>query len=558
LSKRLGWILLASLPLGACDPGAQDPSLWFEARTLSDWEFANVSGTAEKDFVSDSFGAGVALRDFNGDGHLDIFAIGGGDAQGKANGDALFFGDGTGGFERAPKELSLEATAGGRAYGVNARDFDGDGDVDLYITRRGPNRLLCNRGDGTFEDQSEVSGLGDPAWSTGAAWLDFNGDGVLDLFVVNHIDFDRDAVNERGKSLYLGQNVYYGPTGLPAQADHLYLGQGDGTFELADVGPELGSNPHYGFGVIVFDEDQDGDLDLYVANDTTPNQLWRNDGGKGMSDQAARLGCALSMEGGPQAGMGVALGDADGDLQPELFITNFSNDYFTLYRRGEDGFWRDRTTRSRLHAPTWKSLGWACGFGDLDSDGDQDLWAFNGHVYPQMDAVPNGPRYAQVAQVFENDGSGRFSVPEHGGGPGMGTPRSGRGGAVGDLDHDGDLDMVMGVLDGSPVVLENTGRGGNSLMVELVGEGGNREAIGATVEGQVGSKIQKRWVGSQAGFLSSSDPRLHFGLGEGQQLDQLRILWPNGSRLDVGPLQAGQIHRIDQATGQVQSEPRDH
>ena len=137
-------------------------------------------------------------------------------------------------------------------------------------------------------------------------------------------------------------------------------------------------------------------------------------------------------------------------------------------------------------------------------------------------------------------------------------PRSGRGGAVGDLDHDGDLDMVMGVLDGSPVVLENTGRGGNSLMVELVGEGGNREAIGATVEGQVGSKIQKRWVGSQAGFLSSSDPRLHFGLGEGQQLDQLRILWPNGSRLDVGPLQAGQIHRIDQATGQVQSEPRDH
>jgi hypothetical protein len=430
--------------------------------------------------------------------------------------------------------------------------------VDLYITRRGPNRLLCNQGDGTFEDQSEVSGLGDPAWSTGAAWLDFNGDGILDLFVVNHIEFDLDAVNERGKSLYLGQSVYYGPTGLPAQADHLYLGQGDGTFELADVGPELESNPHYGFGVIVFDEDQDGDLDLYVANDTTPNQLWRNDGGKGMSDQAARLGCALSMEGGPQAGMGVALGDADGDLQPELFITNFSNDYFTLYRRGEDGFWRDRTTRSRLHALTWKSLGWACGFGDLDSDGDQDLWAFNGHVYPQMDAVPNGPSYAQVAQVFENDGSGRFSVPEHGGGPGMGTPRSGRGGAVGDLDHDGDLDMVMGVLDGSPVVLENTGRGGNSLMVELVGEGGNREAIGATVEGQVGSKIQKRWVGSQAGFLSSSDPRLHFGLGEGQQLDQLRILWPNGSRLDVGPLQAGQIHRIDQATGQVQSEPRDH
>lgn len=547
-------MLLAGLFVGACAPDEPGEGLVFKARPIHSSGFKNQSGAPDKGFVIDSFGAGIALRDFDLDGHLDVFAVGGGDENGVANPDTLFLGDGRGGFRPAPTDPSLAATPGGRSYGVNACDFDGDGDPDLYITRRGANRLLRNRGNGTFEDVTEDSGLGGSAWSTGSAWLDFNRDGILDLFVVNHIDFDRALVEAKGKSLYLGQQVYYGPTGLPGQSDLLYLGSDDGTFVEFIPGGELGNQAHYGFGVVVMDEDGDGFVDLYVANDTTPNQLWRNRDGLTLHNEAGRLGCALSMEGGPQAGMGVALGDADGDLQPDLFITNFSSDYFTLYRRGEDGFWRDRTTRSRLHAPTWNSLGWACGFADLDSDGDQDLWAFNGHVYPQVDQIPGGSGYQQAAQVFENMGRGVFAVPPTGGGSGIMTPRAARGGAQGDFDHDGDLDLVMGVLDGTPVIFENTSPQGNSLLVELVGEGGNREAIGATAVGRVGSMAQKRWVGSQGGFLSSGDPRLHFGLGTASQLDSLVVVWPDGTRLETGPLAAGQLHRIDYATGKVESE----
>ena len=540
LGASLGSLLLISSCGGAAggDPAASDARLHFTA-VEGVVQARNRTGAPSKPFVTDSFGAGIALRDLDGDGHLDLFVVGGEEP------DTLHLGAGDGTFRVFP--AALPGADGVCSYGVNATDFDGDGDVDLYVTRRGPNRLLRNRGDGTFDEVAAELGLDDPAWGTGAVWLDHDRDGDLDLFVVNHIAFDRAEVEAKGPSRFLDQEVYYGPTGLAGQQDRLYRAGEDGRFE--DVTEAAGlsvQEPHYGFQALAFDEDGDGWTDLYVANDTTPNQLWHNRGDGTFEEVAGRLGCALSMEGGPQAGMGLALGDVQADGQPDLFVTNFSSDYFTLYQRGSDGFWRDRTTRARLHAPTWTSLGWACGFHDLDADGALDLWALNGHVYPQMDAVPDGPGYAQAPLVFLGDGAGRFAAAEGGGGPGLQGTWAARGGCAADLDEDGDLDLVMGVLDGSPVVLRNDGRQGASVRLELRAAGGGLEAIGARVEATIGDRTGTRYLGAQGSFLSSGPRTLHLGLGEASRLDALRIRWPDGQVQELGPLEAGGRYRVEQ------------
>jgi hypothetical protein len=544
LSARAPWlVLLGTAPLwsacgGGSAPAPEGAPLWFVVQEGL-VPARNRTGAPTKPFVTDSFGAGIALRDLDGDGHLDLFVIGG-EAP-----DSLHLGRGDGTF--APSPAALPPADGSWSYGVNATDFDGDGDVDLYITRRGPNRLLRNRGDGTFDEVAQELGLADPSWSTGAVWLDHDRDGDLDLFVVNHIAFERAAVEAKGPSRFLDQEVYYGPTGLDGQQDRLYRAQADGAFvDATEAAGLVTAEPHYGFQALVLDEDGDGWLDLYVANDTTPNQLWRNRGDGSFEEVAGRLGCALSMEGGPQAGMGLALGDAQADGQPDLFVTNFSSDYFTLYQRGSDGFWRDRTTRARLHAPTWSSLGWACGFDDLDADGALDLWAFNGHVYPQMDAVTGGPGYAQRPLLFRGDGAGRFSAPDGDGGPAFAAAWSARGGCAGDVDEDGDLDLVMGVLDGSPVLLRNDSPQGGAVWLDLRAPGGLGEPLGARVEVTVEGRTAVVFHGAQGGFLSSGPRVLHLGLGGAARAEGVRVRWPDGSEQDLGPLDAGGRYRAEQ------------
>ena len=456
-----------------------------------------------------------------------------------------------GGFRDVTQEAGIGPC--GWTYGVCAADLDGDGWCDLYVTAQDSNTYWRNRGDGTFEDATQAAGIGGSEWSTGALALDYDRDGDLDLWVVNHIDFDRDRIDGEGlRANYLGQEVYFGPGGLAGLSDRLYANQGDGTF--VDRSMEAGITQYslFGFQAVAVDVDLDGWLDVYVANDSQPNQLWHNQGDGTFVDKGLAFRVALSVEGGPQAGMGIAVGDSDGDGLQDLFVTNFSEDYFTLYRGSSSGVFRDVTRRAHLMQPTLSSLGWSSLFVDFDADGDLDLFAANGHVFPQIESVPAGPGYRQRNQIFENLGDGHFVVPLGEAGPGLLAAACNRGGAAGDVDGDGDLDLVIGRIDASPTLLLNEGEGlGNALWIDLVGSGANPGALGARLELEVNGALLVRTVGSGQGFLSSSAPTVHFGLGSQDQAERLRILWPDGSEDESGPLKTGQRLRLIQGFSQA-------
>jgi hypothetical protein len=513
--------------------------------------FQQRNGSADKNLIHESFAAGLALVDLNGDGHLDVYLTNGGPEQGsdEAVSNALFLGDGLGHFVKAGEGSGVGDTLW--SYGVNAVDFDGDSDLDLYVTNRGPNRLYRNDGTGHFEDVAAGAGVAVEEWSTGSVFFDYDRDGDLDLYVVNHIDFDLQSVHEQGLRMhYFNQEVYYGPLGLDGEADRLFRNQGDGTFADVSDSSGIGAVAMFGFQAVTFDYDEDGWPDLYVANDSNPNLLWRNKGDGTFEELAARAGVALSATGDPQAGMGVAVGDYDGDLRSDLYVTNFAEDYFNLYRRTERGMYRDVTARARLHQATMPLLGWACAFADFDADGDLDLFAANGHVFPQVDLLGRQETlYLQRNSIFENTSDGGFGVPEGGGGPGFELQTASRGAAVGDVDGDGDLDLLVGNLDGPPSLLLNKGVGlGHSLQVDLVGKGPNTGAVGARVVARVGEKKMLRLCGTQSGFLSSSPATLHWGLGKASQVDELQVTWPDGSEESFSGVEAGHVS-ITQGSG---------
>ena len=518
--------------------------------------FRQRNGSPDKMLVDESFGAGVALVDVDGDGDLDAYLTNGGTGQesnGAAPADALFLNDGAGHFTDGTEAAGL----GDRlwSYGVTAADYDGDGDADLYVTNHGPNRLYRNDG-GTFVDVASELGVADARWSTGARFFDFDRDGDLDLYVANHIAFDRASVAAQGlREDYFDLEVYYGPLGLDPAPDALYRQESDGTFTDVSLESGIAARPLFAFQVVTFDWDRDGWPDLYVANDSTPNVLWHNRRDGTFEDVALGCGVALSSAGSPQAGMGVAVGDFDGDGREDLYVTNFSEDYFTLYRGGERGIFRDVTTRANLYRPTLHALGWAAFLEDFDADGDLDLFAANGHVFPQVDRLGRRTRYRQRNQLFENLSGGRFRLPPDGGGPGLAVEAASRGAAVGDVDGDGDRDVLVGNLDGPPTLLLNESRGGETLVVRLVGAAGNLDAVGARVVARVGERRLLRLVGVGSGFLSASDPRLHLGLGSAKGVDELVVTWPDGSVTEVADVAAGRVVTVAHGRGVVGEEP---
>ena len=418
--------------------------------------------------------------------------------------------------------------------GVVVGDIDNDGWDDLYVTCYGPNRLYRNNGDGTFSDVTAKAGVGDPRWSTGAAFADYDGDGWLDLFVANYVDVRLDDLPEFGKGKfceYHGIPVQCGPRGLRGSGDTLYRNKGDGTFE--DVSMKAGvadEDGRFGMGVVWSDFNGDGRPDLYVANDTAPNYLYKNNGNGTFVDVALQAGTALSEDGKAQGSMGVAIGDYDHSGGWSIFVTNFSNEYNALYKHEKAFQFTDASFRSHTAKANNPFVGWGTHFLDYDNDGWQDLLVVNGHVYPQVERTGLAARYAQRKLLYRNQQNGTFAEVTATAGPALNEPSVGRGSAAGDLDNDGDLDVVINNLDGAPTVLRNDGGNrGNFLVIDLEGRTGNRSAVGAIAVVRAGELVQRAERRSGDSYLSHSDARLHFGLGTRTKIDSIEVRWPNGA-----------------------------
>jgi hypothetical protein len=541
-------ILAAAAPPAAGPPTAQ--VRFVDVARQSGVIVANASGEEEKEYILEAHGAGVGWIDYDADGDVDLFVANGSRLRGYPPGqepsDALYRNDG-GRFT----DVTVRAGVADKAwsFGVAAADYDGDGRTDLYVTQWGRNTLYRNRGDGTFEDATERAGVGDRRWGTSAAFADYDGDGWVDLYVANYVDFELGAVPRRGSSptcRWRGLDVYCGPRGLRAAADVLYRNNGDGTFSDASAraGVSL-REPLYGLGVSWADYDNDGDADLYVANDSTPNLLFRNNGDGTFAEMGTPLGCAYSGDGREQAGMGVDWGDYDGDGWLDLFVSNFSHDYYTLYHNEGGRRFSDASFRSGVAEPTLKSLGWSTRFADFDNDGWLDLFVANGHVYPQVAQEPVGTLYAQRSQLFRNRGDGRLEEITESAGPAFAVPHLSRGAAAADYDDDGDVDLALTHLHEPPGLWRNEGAGGHWLSLRLRGAGRNRDAIGARAEVTAGGRARIDEVRSGTGYLSQSDFRLHFGLGA-ETRAAVRVRWPDGSLQDAGSLEANRRWWIDQ------------
>lgn len=511
--------------------------------------FVQVAGSPEKPFLLETVGGGCALFDHDRDGDLDAYLTNGGRlGQPLASNpsDALYRNDGRGRFTDASRAAGIDERRW--TNGVRVCDADGDGLDDLYLTNYGRNTFYVADGQGAYVDRTDEAGLGVDSWSTGACFLDFDQDGDLDLHAANYVLFDeQELLAERPTTVFRGVEVMKGPRGLPGAPDCFFVNEG--ALRFREASRELGLHDEaFGFQDLAFDFDLDGWIDLFVGNDSVANNLWRNLEGRRFADVALRQGVAFSLDGRPQACMGVALGDFDGDQRPDLYVTNFDDDYSTLYRGEERGFFTDVSQALGLAGPTLDKLGWGTGFVDLDLDGDLELFAVNGHVYPQVDRFNLGSSYRQPVQLFEWTGT-RFREPPGRGGLALAEKRAGRGAAAGDVDGDGDLDLLIEDLDGPPRLLRNDGRVGRRLELVLVGAGANRSAVGARAIARAGGRAQLRLAGLAEGFLSSSDRTLVFGLGECERVDELEITWPLGRVERFADLPAGKRVTIEEGAG---------
>jgi hypothetical protein len=504
-------------------------------------DFRCVCGGAEKDYIVEVNGAGCALFDYDNDGLLDIFLVNGGRLPGDPNAtgappsDRLYRNLGDLKFKDVTEEVGLIESAWG--CGCCVADYDNDGDLDLYVTNLGADELWENQNGESFKAVGGISGANDPGWGASCAFVDYDLDGLVDLFVVDYLEFDRDKVKPRGPDScdYVDQKILCGPKGLPRVSSVLYRNLGDGKFEDVSETAGIRVKDGYGLGVAIGDYDNDGWPDIYVASDSTENLMFHNLGNGKFEEVGLELGVARNDSAVAQAGMGVQFAYVRNAKLEDLFVVNYEDDTNTYYRN-DDGFFTETTSATRLGSPCFKYLGWGCFFADFDLDTDLDLFVAQGHVVPQADNVASSLGYKQPNKLFLNDGSGKFVDYTAEAGSGLAVSKSSRGAAYGDLDGDGDLDIVINEIDDAATILECVGKPrGHWLGVRTVGTISNRAGIGTRVVLTADGKAQAQRVQSSVGYASHCELTLRFGLGESTKVQELRVEWPS-RKVEVFPV----------------------
>ncbi len=516
------------------------PPAWFiDVASQAGIAVRNVNGSVDhKRYIIEATGSGVAIIDYDRDGWPDIFLVNGQEMNDKTTPGQtpptshLFRNNHDGTFTDVTAKAGLTATAWGQ--GACVGDYDNDGYDDLYVTGYGFNRLYHNEGNGTFREVAREAGVAGTGkeWGTGCAFVDYDRDGKLDLAVANYVHFDLAKVPPPGEAascMWKGVPVMCGPRGLDYTTNILYHNLGNGKFE--DVSKSSGfqkTTGHYCFSVTTLDYDNDGWLDIYVACDSTPSILYHNNRNGTFTDTAADVGVAFNEDGREQAGMGATAADYDGDGRLDLFKTNFSDDTSTLYHNNADGTFADVTFPAGLGINT-DALGWGAMFADVDNDGWPDLLLANGHVYPEVDSAHLGAAFRERRFLYYNLGNGKFRDISKDSGPGLQQPMSGRGLAIADLWNDGRLEEVVNNLSDLPLLLVNVAKNNNHwLGLKLTGTRSNRDAIGARVTLHGPHRTWVDEVRSGSSYNSSSDLRLHFGLGSETKINSIEVRWPNG------------------------------
>ena len=493
----------------------------------------NTFGGVEKSYIVEAHGSGAGFFDYDNDGDLDLYLVNGATFDTyrtkSGPGNSLYENGSDGIFRDVAKKLDVDDAGWGAGCAVG--DIDNDGLRDLYVTNYRENVLYRNLGEGGFKDITNISGVAGDGFSAAAAFLDYDNDGDLDLYVTNYVQFDLANKPKTDCDYVGGIKTYCGPLGMIGDKDVFYRNDGNGKFVDVTAISGIGtSNDYFGLGIVPADYDGDGDVDLYVANDQTPNLLFRNESNGTFIDVGLISGVAYNGDGDEEAGMGVDFGDYDNDGDLDLYVTNFFRESNTLYRNEGLRRFSDYTIQADLEAVTIPWLGWGTNFADFDNDGDLDLFVANGHVFPKVDDAPTGTSYRQRNQVFRND-SGKFYDVTSDAGPGLQIKKVSRGASFGDYDNDGDMDIVIVNLNDTPTLLRNNSSDEDYwLIVRVEGTNDNRDGAGAQVRVHTGSRSQLRAIDSSGSYLSANDIRAHFGVGSSTVADSVVVTWLDGSR----------------------------
>ncbi len=512
----------------------------------------------EKKYIVESMSGGVLLIDYDRDGWQDIYFTNAPTVEmalkKEKSKSQLYRNNGNGTFT----DVTDKAGVGfpGYAMGGAVGDFNNDGFPDMFVTCLGGNVLYQNNGDGTFTDVTKKAGVADGRWSVGAAFGDYDADGFLDLIVINYVDFkfnDLPTFGSLPTCKFRGVDVQCGPRGLKGAGDSLFRNNGDGTF--TDVSKQVGmDDPHgyYGMQPVWSDFGNTGKLDAYVANDSTPNFFYRNLGNGKFTDEGLITGTAVSGDGSEQGSMGVAVGDYLHNGRFSVFVTNFVDEYNALYRNDGNYNFTESSFTAKVAQVSRPYVGWGTGFFDLDNDTWLDLFVVNGHVYPQMDQISSGLGYRQGKLLHINNGDGTFCDATKQGGAALSELRVSRGAAFGDLDNDGQIDIVVEDLDSSPMILKNEGDKTNHwITLELAAKQGNPLAIGARIKVTTGKVTQTEEIRSGGSYLSQNDLRVHFGLGKATKVDSIEIRWNSGKTETIKDVAADKFYAVLEGEGIV-------